>query len=196
MLKCPTIVVESKAYLPAISDQLSQNTYLIRAQKELDNIVVAEDLNSSARELGYPVMFRDDLMPYMKDFMREQTSEFVNKMKNHLDKLNESEIASEKALIVAEIGRMASQDAGGITCLSNKINDVFRGPGIIPGTSAVISLVVTKKYQEYWKIPLYDESDAGRTKRIIARAVERLSNHLDEAYDCIEKYYVALEALE
>lgn len=33
-------------------------------------------------------------------------------------------------------------------------------------------------------------------KKIIVRAVERLSNHLDDAYDCIEKYYVTLESLE
>ncbi|MFW9991647.1 MAG: hypothetical protein ACFFD4_06275 [Candidatus Odinarchaeota archaeon] len=60
---------------------------------------------------------------------------------------------------------MVSQDAGRITYLSNKINGFFRRPGIIPGASAVISLVVTKKFQEYWKIPLYDESDTGRTKK-------------------------------
>lgn len=196
MLKCPTIIVESKAYLPAISDNLRQNTFLVRAQKDIDNMVVAEALYNSAKELGYPVILRHDLLPQHQGLMKQNTIDFAQRIIKCAEHLKKIELASDKVSIVAEMAKLISQDAGAVTCISNPLHDVVRGVGIIPGTSAVLSMLVTKKYYEYWKIPLFEEEDAEMAKNIIKLGIKKISAHIDDAYEWVNKKYVSLDPLE
>lgn len=196
MLRCPTIVLESKAYLPAISDYLKENTFLVRAQKDLDNIVVAQALYDSARQLGYPVIFRDELLPCRRGFMKQGTVDFAERIIQCGERLKRADLASEKVAIVAEMAELISQDAGAVTCISNQLHDIVRGAGIIPGTSAVLSVLVSKDYYKHWKIPLFDETDAEMAKNIIRMAVQKISSQIDDAYDWINKYYVSLDSIQ
>jgi hypothetical protein len=196
MLRCPTIVLESKAYLPAISDHLKENTFLVRAQKDLDNKVMAQALYDSAKQLGYPVIFRDDLLPSRRGFMKQGTVDFAERIIQCGERLKMADLASEKVAIVAEMAELISQDAGAVTCISNQLHDIVRGAGIIPGTSAVLSILVTRDYYNHWKIPLFDETDAEMAKNIIQMAVQKISSQIDDAYDWVNKYYQGLESLE
>lgn len=196
MLKCPTIIVESKAYLPAISDNLRQNTFLVRAQKDIDNMVVAEALYNSAKELGYPVILRNDMLPQRPGLMKQNTINFAQRIIKCAEHLKKVELASDKVTIVAEMVKLISQDAGAVTCISNPLHDVVRGAGIMPGTSAVLSMLVTKKYYEYWKIPLFEEEDAEMAKNIIKLAIRKISANINDAYDWVNKNYVSLDSLE
>ncbi|UCH92369.1 MAG: hypothetical protein JSV88_19015 [Candidatus Aminicenantes bacterium] len=196
MLKCPTIIVESKAYLPAISDNLRQNTFLVRAQKDIDNMVVAEALYDSAKEWGYPVILRDDMLPHRQGLMKQNTMDFAERIIKCAEHLKKAELAPDKVTIVAEMAKLISQDAGAVTCISNPLHDVVRGVGIIPGTSAVLSILVTKSYYDYWKIPLFDERDAEMAKNIIKLAIPKISANIDDAYEWVNKNYVCLDSLE
>ncbi|KYK31753.1 MAG: hypothetical protein AYK19_16430 [Theionarchaea archaeon DG-70-1] len=189
MVKCPTIIVEGKAYLPSISDTLDRNTFLVRAQEGIDNTVVACALTESAEELSYPVIFRDDLLPRRKGSMAQHTREIAKRIIDCTERLKQADAASVKVAIVAEMAKLVSQDAGAITCISNTIHDVVRGAGMLPGTSAVLSMVVTKMYQHHWKIPLYEREDVEMAKNIITRAIEKIAANYEHAYANLERHY-------
>jgi hypothetical protein len=195
MLRCPTIVVEGKAYLPSISDSLPENTFLVRAQEGIDNVVVARALFESVQELGYPVMLRDDLLPYAEGSVREQTIDLARRIRHCVERLEASELAWEKAQIVAELAQLVSQDAGAVTCLSDRVHGLVRGAGMIPGTAAVLSLLVSRSYYERWKIPLFEPEDAERASNIVALATDKIAQNYDAAMENLELDYVDLEPL-
>ncbi len=189
MVKCPTIIVEGKAYLPSISDTLGRNTFLVRAQEGIDNTDVARALTESAEALSYPVIFRDDLLPRREGSMAQHTREIAETISYCAERLKKAETASEKVAIVAEMAKLVSEDAGAITCISNTIHDVVRGAGMLPGTSAVLSMVVTKMYQNHWKIPLYERKDAEMAKNIVTRAIEKIGANYTHACSNLERCY-------
>lgn len=196
MLRCPTIVVESKAYSPSLSDHLKENTFLIRAQKGIDNPVVANALLDSVEELGFPVILRDDLLPQKIGFMKQNTRKIADEIIKCANDLKNTGLASEKVILVAEIAKLISQDAGSITCVSDELHDVVRGAGMMPGMAAAISILVTKEYYQHWKIPLFDEKDAEITKSILNRTVKKISSKINEAYNYIEQHYNNIRSLE
>jgi len=196
MVRCPTIILEGKVYLPSMSDELHQNTFLVRAQRDLDNMVVAKALYDAAQELGYPVILLDDALPHREGIMEQNTIHVAEKIIESAEKLKKAGLASEKVLILAELARLVSQDAGAITFMSNKLHDVVRGVGMMPGTSAVLSMLVTKDYWEHWKIPLFEEQDVEMAKNIIGLAMSKVASNIDAAYDLVNKFYVSLDSLE
>jgi len=195
MLKCPTIVVEGKAYLPSISDGLQENTFLVRAQEGIDNVIVAQALFESAQELGYPVVLRDDLLPYVEGSVKQYTVDLAQRIIDCAERLQASELASQKTEIVAELAELISQDAGAVTCLSNRVHDVVRGAGMIPGTAAVLSMLVTRSYYEHWKTPLFEPIDAERARNIVALATRTIAQNYDAATENLERDYATLEPL-
>jgi hypothetical protein len=196
MLKCPTIVVEGKVYLPSISDGLDENTFLVRAQEGIDNMVVAQALVDSAEELDYPVLFRDDLLPDLQGTMKRQTVELAQRIIDCAERLKVTQLASQKTAIVAEMAQLISEDAGAITCLSNGVHDVVRGAGMIPGTAATLSMLVTKSYYEHWKIPQIEPTDAEMAGNVISLALRKLAQNYDAAWENLQRNYVSLELLE
>jgi hypothetical protein len=196
MLRCPTIVVEGKAYLPSISDQLDQNTFLVRAQREIDNPVVARALVEAANDLDLPVIFRDDLLPHNPGIMQRGTAALAHNLIRCAEKLKQSELAPDKVKIVADLAQLISQDAGAITCISNPLHDVVRGTGCIPGTSAVLSLLVCREYYDHWKIPLLESEDVVRAKQIISRAIDKIARQYAAACSHMHEHYVDIAHLE
>ena len=150
----------------------------------------------AAAELGYPVLLRDDLLPRVEGSVAQQTHELVGRIIDCAERLKRSELASQKAQIVAEMAELVSQDAGAVTCLSDKVHEVVRGVGIIPGTSAALSLLVTRSYYEHWKIPMFEPTDAQRAGEIIDLATEKIVANYDAAWENLQRDYVSLEPLE
>jgi hypothetical protein len=196
ILKCPTIVLEGKAYFPSLSDRLQQNTILVRAQKDLDNMVVAEALYDSTKELGYPVIFLDNAFPRTNGMLKRKTIEVAESIIKTAERLKEAELASEKVSTVAELAKLVSQDTGGVSFMSNRLHDVVGMAGLIPGTSAVLSMVVTKKYLAHWKIPLIEQEDIEMVKSIAYNAIPKIASNIDKARDLLNKLYIDLGPLE
>ncbi len=196
MLRCPTIILESKVYLPSMSDGLRRNTFLVRAQKDLDNMVVAKALYDSAMELGYPVILLDNALPHNEGLMKRNTIQVADRIIKAAESLGKAELASEKVLVAAELAKLVSHDVGAVTFMSNKLHDIVRGVGMIPGTSAVLSMLVTKAYCDHWKIPLFEQEDVDMARKIIDLALIRIASNIDEAYDMLDRYYVNLDSLE
>lgn len=55
------------------------------------------------------------------------------------------------------------------------IHEEVRSAGIVPGTAAIMSLLVPEPYKNYWKIPVLEEEDIYRYREIILLAAKQLA---------------------
>jgi hypothetical protein len=62
----PNIIVESKSYVPALSKEINNSTFLFRGQEMIDNTDVAKALAGAALELGLPYILKNDSLPMSK----------------------------------------------------------------------------------------------------------------------------------
>lgn len=196
MLRCPTIVLEGKAYSPGLSDRLRQNTFLIRANRRLDNIIVAEALYDSALALGVPAILLDNVFPHTEGVLKAKGVEVAEKIIRIAERLRTAERGADKVGIVAELARVVSEECGGMSFMTNGVHDVVRQVGMIPGTAAVLSMLVTKSYLAHWKIPLVEQEDVTAMKGIVLGAISRLAQRSREAQDVLEREYQDLTPLE
>lgn len=196
MLRCPSILLEGKAYSPTLSNGLHENTFLVRVNRQLDNIVVAEALFDSARSLGLPVILLDDAFPQCEGVLKAKGAEVAHSIIRTAEALMRAERGADKVRIVAELARLVSEECGGMSFMTNGVHDVVRQVGMIPGTSAVLSMLVTRSHLDHWKIPLLEMDDVLAMKNIVLGAVPLLAGRLDEAYRVIEEQYVDISPLE
>jgi hypothetical protein len=177
----PTVVVEGKAFVPGVCDNLRQETFWIRANKQADNTAVASVLAESAEELGIPYRFSDDVLSRGGTAFREACSSLGQKVIDLGNRLKSAETSHEKVNIIGELAVLISQDAGGVTFMTDSLQEIAGSAGMIPGTSAVISLLVDPEYIKYWKIPVLTEDNTEKFISIITSAVVKLSKKIDIA---------------
>ncbi|HLS52966.1 MAG TPA: hypothetical protein VK031_03270, partial [Tissierellaceae bacterium] len=179
--KIPTIVIESKSYVPNKAESLRENKFLIRANKDYDNIVVAKSLIEAAKdlELAYEYDF-DTLDRGGEDFI-QASKEFGEKISRLGNKFKKAHRAEEKVNILADLALLVSQDGAGLSFMSNKLQKDVGSAGMLKGTSAVISLLVTEEYIRNYKIPYITETDTKNYKVIIKKAIMLLHQNLEKA---------------
>lgn len=170
----PTIIVESKAYIPKVSDDIEELTFLFRAQEGLDNLFLAKVLSEVAKEAGIPYIYFTDSLPQEKGQLAKATMDFANKIIRLGEELKSVDDSTDKVEILADMAKLISEDAGGVTFMSNSLHEVVRSPGIVPGNAAVISLLVPTEYIKYWKIPMLSVDDINGYKEIIIGAIDRI----------------------
>lgn len=168
----PTVVVESKAYIPAVAPKIKENRHLIRAEKGVDNTALALALKESAEMQNIPYMYADNMMPLVNGALEKSTKEFADKIIQLGEKLKNADLSMDKVQIVAELAKLISEDAGGVTFMSNSIHNKVRGAGTLPEITCVLSMVCTKEYKEYIKIPMVEEKDVENYISIIVNAIE------------------------
>lgn len=171
----PNIIVESKSYVPTLSKDISCNTFLFRAQEMIDNVDIAKALAHSAIDLKLPYIIKNDSLPTSKGYLENATKKFAREIIKLGEKLSEAHSATDKTAIIADIARLVSEDAGGISFMSNDLHDTARAAGIVPGTASVMSLLVPKDYISYWKIPILTLEDVEQYMKIIFNAAEKLN---------------------
>ncbi len=181
MLEIPTIIVESKAYIPALKDKISDITFFVRAQKGIDNSYVGNALISALEDLNLSHIFSEEALPQKEGQLQALTSELGNRIIELGQELKKVDLAYDKVNIVAELAKLISEDAGAVTFMSNSLHDVVRGAGMIPGTSAVISMLVPQNYKDYYKIPMLEPMDVRNYQRIILKALKKLIIYGNEA---------------
>ncbi|MGE5677580.1 MAG: hypothetical protein ACM3ZR_05930 [Pseudomonadota bacterium] len=169
----PAVIVESKAYSPAISDGLERPTFVIRAQEGIDNLTLAKVLAASAEKLELPYILLTDALPQVKGQLAGATAAFADKAAGLAERLKKVEASRDKVEIVAELARLISEDAGGISFMSDGLHEVARSAGIVPGKAAVLSLFVPKSYRDHWKIPVVGTEDIEQYRQIILCAMEK-----------------------
>jgi hypothetical protein len=170
----PTIIVESKAYIPKVSDDIEELTFLFRAQEGLDNLFLAKVLAEAAEEGGIPYIYFTDSLFQEKGQLARATVDFANKIIKLGEELKSVDDSKDKVEILADMAKLVSEDAGGVTFMSNSLHEVVRSPGIVPGNAAVISLLVPTEYIKYWKIPMLSLDDINGYKEIIIGAIDKV----------------------
>ncbi|MBP1927022.1 hypothetical protein J2Z76_002894 [Sedimentibacter acidaminivorans] len=174
MDKVPNIIVESKACIPDMAKNIPMNTFLFRAQDEIDNLSVANALVDAAEYLDIPYILKTDSLPLVKGQLEKATKDFAEKIVSLGECLKLSDTSKDKVSYIAEIAKLISEDAGGISFMSNSLHEVVRSAGIVPGTAAIISLLVPQEYINYWKIPILDQEDVSKYLEIILLAITKI----------------------
>ena len=171
-----TTVVESKAFIPVLAESVAENRWMIRAQEGIDSTELGEALYASASELELPARLEKNIMPMPEGALARSTAAFADKITELAGKLRNEDCCARKAEYVAEIAKLISEDAGGVTFMSGSVNDKVRGAGTLPKISAVLSMVVSAEYVKHWKIPCVTEEEVENYAKITLRAVEKLAS--------------------
>ena len=177
----PGIVVESKAFISNKADELQESTFFIRANAESDNKTVASCLAEAASDLAFPHQVSDSAFPRGEHELESSTKALGMKIAHLGRELSSADKAYDKVRIVAMLAEIVSQDAGGVTFMSNTLHNKVSGAGTCPGTAAVISLLATRAHVEKWRIPLLSTSDVANYAAIIEKTVSKLETKMDVA---------------
>lgn len=179
--RLPTIILESKAYIPAISNTLQENTFVARINKEHDNRIVYDALAHGAAKAEIPFIQYENAYPRHMGEMAEATRNLGLKIAQLGNRLTGAETAKEKVEIIGELAILISQDAGGITYMSSELHDLVAGGGVLPGTAAVFSMAITEAEIRFWKIPTFRPQDSDLYLTVLKHAVPYLADKIEAA---------------
>lgn len=177
----PTILVESKAYVPFWSDKIKETTLIVRANQEHDNSVVGECLVQASEVLGYPVYLPPNPYPRKTGSLMQSTQEIGQKIIDLGNRLAKACNCGEKNAITGELATLVKYDMGGVVFMSNGVNDIVDHGGLLPGTAAVLSSAVSTEYISHYQIPLLTENDLEMYQRTVVKAIGMLHTRLPEA---------------
>lgn len=193
MVDIPTIVVEGKVYSPGFSNNLSNNTFMIRADDEEDNPFVASAIYKATKELGYESVYRKDVMKRSKNFLKNLTVELGDKIIKEGEALRNSEYSQEKIKILAKLAKLIQEEGAGISFMSNSLHEIIGGVGMMPYTSGVVNLVVSKDFYKDYVFPYLTETDLYKFINIVKKSVEILNEDLKEAEEHIKNNVKSLD---
>lgn len=176
----PSIIVESKAFMPACCQHLDQRFLFTRINSDADNSVVAQALVDGACKAGLPMKHDFNAYPRNRD-LEKNTSQFGAEVEALGKALSQAASSGEKVRLAAKLARLASEDAGAVTFMSNSVHAAVGSGGLTPGTGAVLSMLVPQTEVEYWKIPVLSREDLDWYLLAIIAGIETLKTRLPEA---------------
>ena len=179
--RIPSFVIEGKVCAEPLSSVIKEPTFLIRAFPGDDNTVAAKALLKAAQSLDLPVEYRPELLGRSDTAMEDLTRQQGRKIIEFGKRLSKASTAQEKVRIAAELNEFCSQELGGITFMSNDVHKVMGGVGCIPGTSAVMSLFISREQLQKQVLPTLESEDVKNYDRIICAAVGYLNENLGQA---------------
>jgi len=183
----PTIIIEGKAYVPTISSTLEQNTFWVRFNEEFDNPAVGRALIKAAATIPVPSLSSNTAYPRYTGEMEETTKVFGKKLIEIGKKIESSSRSQEKAELIADLALLVSQDAGGITYMTDKLHEIVAGGGLVPGLAAVLSIVVCQKCIKEHQIPEITGEDVDSYIQIIVQAIGYMSNDFESLAKYIKR---------
>lgn len=187
MKKLPTIVVESKAYVPSWKDVIENTTLIIRANQDHDNSIVGDCLAAAAESLGYPVYLPPNPYPRRPGALMEATQAIGQRIIDLGNRFAQAANCGEKNIIAGELATLVKYDLGGVVFMSNEVNDIVDNGGLLPGTAAVISSAVSEKYISHHQIPMLNDDDLEMYVQTIVVAINMLHSRFSEAEHLLRK---------
>lgn len=180
LAEIPTLIIEGKAYIPTLSSQLSQNKFWVRYNEEFDNPAVGKALIEAVEKCALPYLSSNTAYPRYTGEMKETTIALGRRIAALGKEIETSTSAAEKALLIAELALLVSQDAGGITYMSNDLHEIVAAGGLVPGMAAVLSVAVSEAYITEHQIPEISPEDIDSYLKIIVEAVGIMPAHQQE----------------
>jgi hypothetical protein len=178
----PTIILESKAYVPAVCKGQEENKFWVRINRDVDNRVVYDALIQGIKAANLPFTASDTAYPRGTGEMATATRKLGEKIAHLGTSLAVAKTSREKVKIIGELALLVSQDAGGITFMSPKLHDLVGGGGIMPGSSAVLSMAISEPAIRVWKIPAFTAQDSDMYLAILEKSIPVLLERIEEAY--------------
>jgi hypothetical protein len=177
----PTIILESKAYVPSVSDALEADAFWVRYNREVDNPAVGKALVAAVTHAGLPLLQSDTAYPRGTGEMRRNAVLLGRKIAALGQQIERATSAAEKVRLVGELAILVSQDAGGVTYMTEAVHEIAAGGGLVPGTSAVLSMAVANPTLARCPVPDFTKADALNYLAVTGEAIQILSTHLAEA---------------
>ncbi|ACS79449.1 hypothetical protein [Maridesulfovibrio salexigens] len=192
--RLPTIILESKAYVPSICEGVDHDRMWVRINAESDNQYVYEALLSGIEAAGLPHLSSDTAYPRHTGELKGAVQALGRRITEIGNNFTSAETSAEKVKLISELALLVSQDAGGVTFMSAHMHDQVGGGGIMPGTSAVLSMVVSEDYIKEWKIPAFTTVDSAKYMDVIINALPRLAANAEKAQTQLEERFSFNEA--
>ncbi|MCU0558943.1 MAG: hypothetical protein MUD16_01960 [Desulfobacterales bacterium] len=191
----PTIIVEAKAFVPSWDQYIKETTLVVRANEVHDNTVVGECISEAAQNLGYPVFRPQNPYPRKQGALSSATREIANQIVDLGNRLGRARTSGEKNKIAAQLAMLVKHDLGGVTFMSDEVNDVVDNGGLLPGTAAVLSSAVTSAHAARYQIPILFKTDLEMYTNTIVESFRLLHDRLSEAKDQLQKRAVAADRI-
>ncbi len=177
----PTVILESKAFVPSVCKGQEEDRFWVRMNGEVDNTSVYNALVEGARVAGLPCTGSDTFYIRGSDEMAGATRELGERIAELGKDLSRAATAREKVRIVGDLAVIVSQDAGGVTFMSSGLHNEVAGGGTMPGMTAVLSMTVSEPYIRIWKIPAFTAGDSDKYLALLEEAVPTLAGNIDRA---------------
>jgi hypothetical protein len=182
----PTMILESKAYVPAVCKGTNENSFWIRINKDVDNRVVYDALVRGAEEAKVNFIQSDTAYKRGTDEIALATRKLGEKIAHLGNTLAKAETSREKVQIIGELAILVSEDAGGVSYMSSDLHNLVGGGGLMPGSSAVLSMTISEPAIRIWKIPAFTAQDSDQYLAILEKAVPILADNIQEACNELE----------
>jgi len=193
----PTIVLESKAYVPTVSDAIKEDAFWVRYNREFDNPAVGEALIRALEQCGLPLLQSDVAYPRHTGEMRDNTASLGRRIVALGRRIEKAGSAAKKVQFIGELAILVSQDAGGMTYMTDAVHEIAAGGGLVPGTAAVLSMAVSRATIERCLVPDFTRTDAMHYLTVTGEAIKILSENLEKAASFLERQNrFARDALE
>ena len=188
--RLPSIVVEGKAYHPKFSPQIDKPHVLIRTSKQDDNYVVGKAMKQSAEKMSYPFIYDENSLKRIPNKLTNQKQVFAEEIIKLGQTLKQVSCAHEKVDTVAELAKLVSEEAGGITFMTDELHDVMGGVGLLPGSGAVFNLIDTEANYQNQVIPSITSDEVKWLTNMAIASTEQLYPLLNEAHEYLQEVSV------
>lgn len=138
----PTLILESKAFVPAMSQTIQQTTYFGRWNKDWDNPIVGNCLRQALEESALPFYTQDNAYPRDTSLYIE-TKRIGQEIATLGAAYASATTSRQKVLLAANLAQLVSHDLGGSIFMSDAIFSIAGGGGLWPGHGAVLSILAT-----------------------------------------------------
>ena len=188
VLRVPTIILESKAYVPAIS-HIEKDHFLVRFNSERDNTIVGYSIEKALNRRELPYILNSNAYGEGPGHMKQGVLKVAERIASCAEALKNSSTAEERVHIGADLATIVSQDYGGAIFMSDELSEIVRATGLLPGTSAVLSRVVPESYVKEHIFPFTTLSDAEQMGRVAMDAAEIIEIQYEQAMEEVERKY-------
>ena len=180
LTEIPTIIIEGKAYIPTFSSKLTENTFWVRFNEDFDNPAVGDALIKAVDRCQVPGLNSNTAYPRYTGEMKDSTIALGRKIADIGNKIQNSTKSREKVSLIAELAILVSQDAGGITYMSNDLHEVVAAGGLVPGLTAVLSIAVSETYIKELQIPEITPDDIKSYVNISVEAIKIMAENIEQ----------------
>lgn len=187
--RIPTLLLESKAYTPAVCNELRTEHMWLRINDQYDNQYVFDAVHHGLKETRIPHICNRKAYPRHTDELTAATQKLGDRIANLGHKFAKADSAAQKVQLMGELALLCSQDAGGVTFMSSSLHNDVSGGGLLPGMGAVLSMLVPPTYINKWKVPSFTPQDARDYMRVIEASVPELAQNASQAQAQLEERF-------